>query len=170
MSSSSPVSTCARSPSHQLEANSLSTLEGTKTHWGDNYDDDDGDDDDDDGDDGDDDGHGMDDGRSASHDVNIRNGAGGENEKKEAEEASDQPHPLIFCTRPLSYICQPVNHSPSMVFLQDLALSPLFTFQSVDTPAPFLLFFHTPSILLTFCQIVIHISLICQITGICISL
>ena len=77
-------------------------------------------------DDGDDDGHGMDDGRSASHDVNIRDGAAGENEKKEAEEASDQPHPLIFCTSPLSYICQPVNHSPSMVFLQDLALSPLF--------------------------------------------
>ena len=124
----------------------------------------------DDDDDRDDDCHGIDNGRSASHDVNIRDGAAGENEKKEAEEASDQPHPLIFCTRPLSYICQPVNHSPSMVFLQDLALSPLFTFQSVDTPAPFLLFFHTPSILLTFCQIVIHISLICQITGICISL
>ena len=118
-------------------------------------------------DDGDDDGHGMDDGRSASHDVNIRDGAAGENEKKEAEEASDQPHPLIFCTRPLSYICQRSSITLHGLSSGSGSLSP---FQSVDTLAPILLSFHSPSILLTFCQIVIPISPICQITGICISL
>ena len=87
---------------------------------GDNYDDDD---------DGDDDDHDMDNGRSASHDVNIRDGAAGENEKKEAEEASDQPHPLIFCTRPLSYICQRSIIHPPWSFFR-IWLSP---FQSVVT-------------------------------------